>query len=115
MIDLLAGKTCLSDRVAIYVPSTIDVNKSIDSSLYVERVADSLATLFGGCTSMNVDGYYMSDRVGLVGEKVTIVYSYVESINNDVIASLLDICESLKLELNQECISLEMQGKLYFI
>ena len=37
----------LNTKVAIYVPSTIEVNKQIDNSEYCKKVQNKLSVLFG--------------------------------------------------------------------
>lgn len=111
----LKAITSLSERVAVYVPSTFNVSESVQNEKYVSMVSEKLSALFGGCTALKSHGYWMSENVGLVGEKVTVIYSYTNNLDNQKINSLLDICEWLKVEMSQEAISLEINSKLYFV
>lgn len=106
----------LSSRITLYVPSTIEVNKEIDNSQYVDRAAALFSECFGGSTSTPALGYWMSPAAGLVREKTTIVFAYCN--DNDLqncIDKVIDLCESLKQEMTQEAIALEINGELYFI
>lgn len=107
----------LSERVAIYVPSTLDVDKNIDNSIYVNMVTSKLCKLFGGATSYNVMGSWYSDELKkVVTENVTIVYSNCTKgqLENNIF-QVWDIANTLRLEMSQECISLEINGDLYFV
>ena len=106
----------LRHKVAIYVPGTNGVNTAADNSRYVKMAAAVLSGLFGGATATPAVGYWMSDAAGLVEEKTTVVYAYatngaLESGLDDVI----DFCDGMKTELQQEAVSLELDGNLYFI
>lgn len=114
-MEKLMEKTCLKEKVSVYIPSTFDVNQKIDNSFYVNHVLTAFSLLFGGASSYEAKGAWVSDEKGLVIEDVTIVYSFTSEINDDVIEKVLDICEWIKEEMKQECVSLEVNNKLYFI
>lgn len=106
----------LSSSVQIYVPSTNNVNESIDNSEKVNKILSSLSDFFGGSTSFEAIGCWKSSVVGLVKEHVTICKSYCnESALQENIEKVIELCEKLKKDLNQEAISLEVNNKLYFI
>lgn len=106
----------LRHRVAVYVPGTNGVNTAADNARYVKMAAALLSDAFGGATATPAVGYWMSDSAGLVEEATTVVYAYatntaLESKLDDVI----DFCDGMKTELQQEAVSLELDGNLYFI
>lgn len=102
--------------MTIYIPGTININRDIDNAKHVNAVATMFADMFGGATSQDVTGYWVSSDHGIVTEKITQVYSFskTEDINKHL-PKILAYCERLKVELQQEAISLELNGKLYFI
>ena len=116
-LQKLEEKFGLNQRISIYVPSTIDVNKTIDNSTYVHNIQVELCRLFGGATSQNVVGsWYSNDLNKVITENVTIVYSNTDLQNlekhiSDVWKIAYKLCKSMQ----QECISLEINGKLYFV
>ena len=114
-MEKLKNMTCLSEKVSIYIPSTIDFNRKIDSSKYVQKIELALSGLFGGCTTIETNGSYKGENDMLVSEKINIVYSYTNDLNNEQIDIIVGLCEMLKKELVQECISLEINNRLYFI
>ena len=106
----------LSSKVTVYIPSTMDVNKTIDNSQYVNQAASLLSKCFGGATSTPALGYWMSNTVGLVKEKTTMVFAYAsESDLQTKIDQVIDYCEKMKKELTQDAIALEINGEMYFI
>lgn len=114
-MNRLEGLTSLKEKIAVYVPSTIDVNKKIDNSFYVHEILKEFSEIFGGATAYNASGAWVSSEKGLIIEDVVIVYSYSDKLTNNDIDKIICICEWLKDELKQECISLEVNDKLYFI
>ena len=106
----------LSSKVAIYVPSTVNINCQIDNSKYVEKTGGFLSECFGGATSTKCVGMWMSNSEGLVKEKTTLVFAYCTSEQLEKnIDAVIDYCISLKNELKQESIALEVNGEMYFI
>lgn len=106
----------LDSKVSIYVPSTIEVNQTTDNRKQVERVIRELSTMFGGATASSAVGGWVAASGETVIEHVTIVYSFCtsEGLKNHI-DDILNICESLKIEMSQEAITLEINGQVKFI
>ena len=106
----------LSSKVVVYIPSTTDIDKEIDNTSHVNDCASLLSDCFGGATSTQALGYWVSNTAGLVKEKTTMVFAYAsESDLNTKIDVVIDYCEELKAELKQDAIALEINGEMYFI
>ena len=117
-LQKLEAKSENCQKVCIYIPSTIDVDKSIDNSLYVKNTQIELVALFGGATTINncVGSWYSDDLGKTVNENVTMVYSFTDlkTLENNV-KNVWNIAYKLCKLMRQECISLEINGKLYFV
>ena len=72
----LKSLTKLDQNVKIYVPSTVDVDKKIDTSKQVDNILTLLSILFGGSTSTKGTGTWVTKDNKLVKEEVTICESY---------------------------------------
>ena len=106
----------LSSKVVVYIPSTTDIDKEIDNTAHVNDCASLLSDCFGGATSTQALGYWVSNTAGLVKEKTTMVFAYAsEQDLNNKIDAVIDYCEGLKAELKQDAIALEINGEMYFI
>ena len=106
----------LNHKICVYVPSTKNINIMIDNSKHVEETAKLLSNCFGGATSTQAVGYWVSDTAGLVKEHPTLVYAYCQE--EDFVKNIdliIDYCHQLKQDLGQDAISLEIDNKLYFI
>ncbi|KON96985.1 DUF3574 domain-containing protein [Aneurinibacillus migulanus] len=111
----LHGQFYLEDVVKIYVPSTYNVDQPIDNTPYVHKSLRKFSEMFGGATAIDGTGAWLSDDNQLVKEKVTIVYSFVEDLDKKKLNQVVDYAQSLKEEMKQSSVSLEVNGKMYFI
>ena len=106
----------LSSRITVYVPSTENINVIIDNSAYVDTCATLLSDCFGGATSCEALGYWVSNNAGLVKEHTTQVFAYCSDADlQKHIDKIIDFCEAMKTELKQDAIALEINGEMYFI
>ena len=111
-----AAAVTLPQRVALYVPSTQDVNHATDNAAQVERVAREFCGWFGGATAQQSAGYWISDNAGLVREAVTIVFAACTAAQlREHLPDVLTLAQQIKAEMQQEALSCELDGKLYII
>lgn len=85
----------------------MNINEAIDNSKFVDAAATLLSDCFGGATSTEALGYWVSDTAGLVKENTTMVFAYA--------GKVIDFCESLKIEMSQDAVALELNGEMFFI
>lgn len=112
----LKFKFDLNCKFAVYVPSTINVNEISSNDEVLNQVLRRMSTLFGGATTTPAKGAWVCEDGSTIVEAVDIVYSFCTSeqaINhfNDV----LEVCEYIKKEMNQEAVTLEYNGQVKFI
>lgn len=108
----------LQSRVAIYVPGTSGpaTEDSAMSDNMTAYAAGCLSELFGGATISLAAGAWMSAEHGLIREKVQIVYSYcTEAQLTEHAAAVRKLAEQIKEKMQQEAVSVEINGVLYFI
>ena len=106
----------LDHAVALFVPSTVDVNQQVDNSSQVRATLSFLGNLFGGATSSNAEGAWRSEESGLVTEQVTIVRTFVskkalEAHLDDVIHFATD----LKQDMKQEAVAISVDNQLILV
>lgn len=111
-----AGALELTQRVALYVPSTTDTDKPTDNAAQVERVAREFCGWFGGATAQPSAGYWLSDTAGLIREAVTIVYAACTADQlREHLPDVLTLAQQIKQDMAQEAVSVELNGTLYII
>lgn len=114
-------ETCIdrlerTHQLAIFIPTTVNVNQTLDTQKYVEQASNFLAERFGGSTSSEAEGVWNSQSEGLVGEKVYIVHTYATQADlNKYLDEVIEFVKELKVELQQEAMALEVNKKLTLI
>lgn len=106
----------LNAKVAIYVPSTTDINVPTDNKEYVNNVMTKFSEWFGGCTSTPAVGGWVSNSGALVVEKVTIVYAFCtpESFGEHF-EEVYALAAEIRDEMKQEAVTLEYNGQVKFV
>lgn len=72
----LKFKFDLDNKVAVYVPSTVGVDKICDTRKQVDETLTKLSGWFGGATATDAIGGWQSESGKLVKERITIVYAF---------------------------------------
>ena len=105
-----------SHSFRVYIPSTVDVNNSVNNSAAVAGCLSFLSSRFGGATAIDASGAWVSESAGLVLEKVTICYAFcgLRAFLRGRRA-VLDYAKKVRDEMKQEAVSVEIDGRLYFV
>jgi len=115
-VETFVDRLDRTNQVGVFIPTTVDVDKTIDTEEYVNRALNFLAERFGGATSKEASGVWNSQEIGLVGEKVFIVHTYVTPSDlNKYLDEVVDFIKDLKIELRQEAMALEVNQQLTLI
>lgn len=103
----------LDSYVEIFVPSTVNVDGKNDA-LCAEVLLDvrkKLSSVFGGATSYDATGDYVSDNGSLVSENVTIVRSWSNGLSDYQIDVIIRLAEHVKRILSQESVAIVIAEK----
>ncbi len=116
VIKAITDRLERTHEIGVYIPTTVDVDRSIDTIPYVEQTLAFLGELFGGATSSQAQGIWNSDEAGLVSETIHIVRAYTTRAHmNRHLDQVLAYLEGLKAELKQEAMALEMDQRLILV
>ena len=93
---------------------TIETEKVEEAKNYIKK---EFSTLFGGYTAIDAEGGWVLPDGTLVKEKNTLIQASVSETDfNDASLSLvISFAEGLKKTLNQDMVSMKIDGKRYFI
>ena len=106
----------LKSKITVYIPATVNINETIDNTEFVNKAATLLSECFGGVTSTEALGYWVSDTAGLVKENTTMVFAYAgEDDLKKNLDKVIDFCQDLKTEMKQDAVALELNGEMFFI
>ncbi|MCJ8010834.1 DUF3574 domain-containing protein [Paenibacillus sp. KQZ6P-2] len=114
----LDGQFHLSHVVKIYVPSTVKGSIPITEEAqqkYVDQALAKFSEWFGGATAVDGEGAWVDKDKTLIKEKVTIVYAFAETLDKKSLDQVVAYAKQLKDNLVQSSVSLEVDGKMYFI
>ena len=115
----LSNYSPLKRKITVYIPSTININQTTDNAQQIKNCETLLSMLCGGYTTITAAGGWVSEvNNELIKETITTVYAYTGAVEKEFdfkIDCVIDFCEYLKIEMQQEAISLEVDNKLYFI
>lgn len=106
-------------EIAVYVPSTKDVDKTITATelrARVKEVEKYLAETFGGFTSAEKVGGYLSSKSSVITEKVIPVTSFasMQSFKENK-SKLVNKISVWAKKWGQEAIGFEFEGDLYYV
>ena len=98
-------KLNMKNTVGILVPSTVEVNTTVDNKKYVEEVENTIKDFGKNISKFDSQGSWYSDVEGVVVEENTIVT--FESNGNPFDLQLLKyLAEKLKSDMKQEAITI---------
>lgn len=108
----------LPKTVAIFVPSTVNVNGDDNGKQaeWVDKIGSQFADWFGGVTMYQAQGGWMSAEHGLVREGIVIVESRAtaEALDQHTDA-VVELAEMLKADMTQEAVTLLHNGEMYLV
>lgn len=110
--------TGLSHRIAVYVPSTTQVELELTADEHEHWVRTSLRTLsalFGGATALSAHGGWVTDQGNLVVETVTVVYSFAGDFSVSQLQAVRQLAAAIRETLGQEAVAVEIDGELFFV
>ena len=116
VMNMIIERTQRTHQIAVYIPTTVGVNRPTDTSRWVERTRTLLGEWFGGATSRRATGVWNSRDRGLVTEMVYIIHTYAtqgEMLQH--LQDVVDLVKQTKVELQQEAVALEIDRKLLLV
>ena len=106
-------------EMAVYVPSTQEANQLINKREYQARIDDVrsfLSNIFGGYSSEEIDGGYVSTEKGLIQEDVTKVVAFATKENlEEKIGNVIEQIKRWCKAWGQESVGFEFEGDLFYI
>jgi hypothetical protein len=108
----------LNHRVAVIIPSTMNVNGNAAPETvakWVKAAKVKLADLFGGFTAYSAVGGWVSEQHGLVEEPVTVVSAFTDKAGLKRLPEVKALAAEMAGSLAQEAVVVEVDNSLQFI
>ena len=108
----------LQHKVAIVIPSTVNVSESASPEIvrhWVQAAKVKFARLFGGFTSHKACGGWVSQEHGLIEEAVTVVASFTDDDGLGFVEAIREFAAELAEAMGQEAVAVEVDHRLEFV
>ena len=105
-------------RIALVIPSTMNATEAASTEIvnkWVRCAKKQFAQLFGGFTSHNAVGGWLSPEHGLIEENVTVVSSFTDSHGLNRLGEVKAFAARMGRALSQEAVAVEVDHALHFI
>jgi CRP-like cAMP-binding protein len=112
-LDLCIQRLDRTHSIGIFIPTTSDANRQINTEQVRDQAMAFMAERFGGATWKPAQGVWLSEKLGLIGEDIYIVQSYTtRQTLHQYLDEIIIYIKTLKRELRQEAMALEVNKKL---
>ena len=106
----------LNHALAIFVPSTLDVDEAVDNAEQVQSALSFFGDTFGGATSSDAEGVWRSEDSSLVTEQVTIVRTFVSKHALDQhLDEVISFASDLKRDMRQEAVAISVDNQMLLV
>jgi hypothetical protein len=108
----------MNHKIGIVIPSTINVSEAAPKELvnkWVRCAKVEFSKLFGGFTSQNAVGGWLSPKHGLVEENVTVVSAFTDDHGLNRLGEIKAFAAKMGLALSQEAVAVEVDHSLQFV
>ena len=107
-----------NNKLAIFIPDTINVNSKIDNSKYIEYAVKYIQNNFNNDNIVyykTVGSWYSEDLKKVVYDNITIISFESENITESNINSMVTLAKYIKNEMSQEGVSININSSLAII
>src|SRR5947209_4430854 len=114
----LQRNTAMNHKISVIIPSTMNVSEVAPKEIvnkWVRCAKTRFAELFGGFTSQNAVGGWLSQEHGLVEESVTVVSSHTNDKGLNRLGEVKAFAAKMGKALGQEAVAVEVDSSLQFI
>ena len=106
------------NSISLFVPSTIDVNKHINNSYYVNYCYNKIDSLYSNNNKKYYDtrgSWYSEDLQKVVMEDITIITLELNTITEADIYNFIQLANWIKKEMQQEGVSIAINAALAIV
>jgi len=108
----------MNHKIAVIIPSTMNANQDAPTEIvskWVKCAKKHFAELFGGFTSHNAVGGWLSPEHGLIEENVTVVSSFTDDHGLNRLGDVKAFAAKMGRALKQEAVAVEVDHSLQFV
>ena len=108
----------VNHKITITIPTTVNVNQVASPEIvrkWSNQAKRVFADLFGGFTSHNAIGGWMSQEKGLVEENVIVVSSFTNASGLNRLSEVKAFASQMARAMTQEAVAVEVDQKMVFV
>ncbi len=106
----------LAHKLEIYIPSTVEANREFKHDDVVKKTLQLFAQEFGGSSSLEIQGCWISRDGKALFEKGTVCFVYCSGGKLDNGKKLLrELAAKMRTALHQEVVAIVIDGTMEFI
>lgn len=108
----------LKGYIAIYIPSKDkdgNLLYSVQRREWITKATVTMSSMFGGVTSYEVEGSWVSDEGVLMTEDVSVLKSFYSGSDETSRHIVTELALAIKKDLRQDAVTIEQNGGVDFI
>lgn len=107
-----------NNTLAVFIPSTINVNEQIDNKYYIAEVIKMIRSLYSDMetTYYNTSGSWLDDNTNtIIYDNITIVSINLQTVTEADITNMVNIANWIKYNMQQQGVSININNSLAII
>lgn len=110
MLNKFNSTITLKNKFGVIIPSVDGLEKP-----YIHKFQVMLSNMFGGASTINIEGYYTMNDNSLCKDNNIMVYAYYNEMNDEQEDEIVKTIQEMKVALNQECIGIEYNNEFTMV
>ena len=110
MLNKFKSTYTLDKKLAVIIP--MDVKGAV---YYEKQFVKMFSDFFGGVTTYDIKGAYVMENGSIEYDNGKYIYSFYSEMSETQENAIVELIEQMKVDLNQECIGIEYNGKFTMV
>jgi len=105
------------NKISIFIPDTIEINKKIDNAQYVEYILNQIVSKYGYVNSIEygLGSWYSEDLRQVIYDNITIVSINLKEVTDNDIEFFIELAKYIKKTMQQEAVTITINTALCLI
>lgn len=110
MLAKFNSTVTLKNKIGVIIPEYKGLEKQ-----YIEKFNVMFSNMFGGSSTIKIDGYYTMNDNSLAHDNNVMVYAYYNEMTDEQETIIVNSIQEMKEILNQECIGIEYNNQFTMV
>ena len=100
----------LKNKFGVIIPAVDGLEKP-----YIHKFQVMLSKMFGGASTIEIEGYYVMKNNDLCKDDNIMVYAYYNEMTEKQEEEIVNLIQEMKVALKQECIGIEYKNQFTMV